>query len=461
MKNGLIALTILCCLGITACGSGNEDTPTPPTPTVTPTPDPEPEPEPEVKVPTGKAIYIPYDFKDKDLTKETSEWCYQRARWTDDIIVFWAKGFGNDLSKAPSLQGQNMKVAIDNLLKKLQEFYDYYYDTLKFVTAGKTKADKYRMMVMLDYSLEGTAYGGSYDNEIGALWIAPNRVQDKNLNACAHEIGHSFQLQIIADGEGDAWGGSGFYEMTSQWMLWQVNPDWTSEEYYHLEAFKDATHKAFLHLDNIYRSPYVIEMWGQRHGLPFIADLFRNGKIGEDPVMTYKRLAGVDQEAFNDEMWDNYAHLVNWDIDRVREKTKGYRDIWHTSYTDAGDGWQRVAKANCPENYGFNIYKINNIPASGKVTVEFRGEAGANGYVNMRKDAAGWRYGFVAVDDKGKVTYSTPASDPNGSIVYEIPEGAKPSRLHLVVMGAPTQHWMNPENGTDAQWPYSIRITND
>ena len=39
------------------------------------------------------------------------------------------------------------------------------------------------MMVMINYSLEGTAYGGDYDGEIGALWIAPNRVQDEKLNS--------------------------------------------------------------------------------------------------------------------------------------------------------------------------------------------------------------------------------------------------------------------------------------
>ena len=27
------------------------------------------------------------------------------------------------------------------------------------------------MMVMINYSLEGTAYGGDYDGQIGALWI--------------------------------------------------------------------------------------------------------------------------------------------------------------------------------------------------------------------------------------------------------------------------------------------------
>ena len=67
------------------------------------------------------------------------------------------------------------------------------------------------MMVMINYSLEGTAYGGDYDGEIGALWIAPNRVQDEKLNCIAHELGHSFQSQITCDGQGEAWGGCGFF----------------------------------------------------------------------------------------------------------------------------------------------------------------------------------------------------------------------------------------------------------
>lgn len=36
------------------------------------------------------------------------------------------------------------------------------------------------MMVMLQYSLDGTAYGGAYDNTIGAFWAAPNRLKDPN-----------------------------------------------------------------------------------------------------------------------------------------------------------------------------------------------------------------------------------------------------------------------------------------
>ncbi|MDE5881936.1 MAG: hypothetical protein K2H60_09415 [Muribaculaceae bacterium] len=412
--------------------------------------------------PEGKEVYIPQELRTMNLKDKNSQWYWGRTKSTDDVILFWAKGFGDDLSKAPDLQGQNMKVDADNLLSKVQEFYDYYYNELKFVKPGSTKADKYRMMVMLDYSLEGTAYGGTYDNEIGALWVAPNRVQDKNMNAVAHELGHSFQLQVIADGAGDAWGGCGFYEMTSQWMLWQVNPEWTKDEYYHFEDFRKLTHKAYLHLDNIYHSPYVIEFWGERHGLPFIADLYRNGKIGEDPVQTYKRLAQLDQEQFNDEMWENYARLVNFDIDRVRSYTRNLTSGWSTALVDLGDGWKRVAKSNAPENYGFNVIEVGTPEVGSTVTVDFRGEAGADGYVTRNKDCAGWRYGFVAVDKDDKVNYGDMQRDAEGSVSYTVPEGPGLKKLWFVVMGAPTRHWSNTDSGNpadDAQWPYSIKIT--
>lgn len=361
----------------------------------------------------GKAIYIPKDLREMDLNSPDSKWSFKRMVSTPDVALFWAKEFGDDITQAPDLDGHNMKVDLANLMARLQRFYDYFYHDLKFVKPG-TKADKYKMMVMLDYSLEGTAYGGDYDGQIGALWIAPNRVQDKMLNCIAHELGHSFQLQISCDGEGDAWGGCGFYEMGAQWMLWQVNPDWQTDENFHLNAFRDLTHKAYLHIDNIYHSPYVIELWGEKHGTPFIAELFRQGKVGEDPVMTYKRLAGMDQKSFNDEMWMNYARLVNWDIDRVRENARPYANKWGTKLVDAGGGWQRVAPENCPENYGFNVIALP-VPQKGKgVKVQFRGEAGRKGYFTKNKDKAGWRYGIVAVDKNGGTHYGDMQSAAKG-----------------------------------------------
>lgn len=155
-----------------------------------------------------------------------------------------------------------------------------------------------------------------------ALWVSPLRIQDRKLNCLAHELGHSFQLQIMADKTGEAWGGSGFFEMTSQWMLWLVNPDWLTDENYHFEAFKKLTHKGFLSLDNIYHSPFVIQWWAERHGIASIADLYRDGCVGEDPAMTYMRRYGLSQSQFCDDMFTCYQHLLNFDFNHARKETR-------------------------------------------------------------------------------------------------------------------------------------------
>jgi len=47
-----------------------------------------------------------------------------------------------------------------------------------------------------------------------------------------------------------------------------------------------------------------------------------------------------------------------------------------------------------------------------------------------------------------------------GVVKYIAPKDVPLAHLWLVVMGAPTEHWMNPISGEkDAQWPYKIKIT--
>lgn len=410
-----------------------------------------------------KEIYIPKDLQEMDLKNPESKWSYDRMECTENFAIFWEKGFGNDLSNPPQLEGNPMAVDLENLKEKLESFYDYFYHTLQFAKKG-SKCDKYRMMVMINYSLEGTAYGGDYDGEIGALWVAPNRVQDKKLNCIAHELGHSFQSQITCDGQGEAWGGSGFFEMTSQWMLWHVNPEWVTDENYHWVAFCKDTHKAFLQLTNIYRSPYVLEYWSQKHGLTVIADLFRQGKKGEDPAMTYKQMFNLTQEQFNDEMFDASRRIVNLDFTHAFDVTRKHAGQMTTKLgAPDAEGWRMITPENCPENYGFNAIPLNLPEAGTTVSVDFKGQAGAKGFNAVNTDKAGWRYGFIATDKEGKCTYSEMGKENIGKLSYQVPEGTE--QLWLVVMGAPTEYWRTPERwgneGEDkesAQWPYSIKL---
>ncbi|MCR5159621.1 MAG: alpha/beta hydrolase fold domain-containing protein [Prevotella sp.] len=385
-----------------------------------------------------KQVYIPHDLRGMDLQSDTSLWSMKRSLQTDDLILMWQRGFGNDLSNPPALDGKPMKFDLYQLRDRVQEFYDYFRDTLQFVKPG-SKAERYKMMVMVNYSLDGTAYGGTYDDFIGALWVAPNRIQDKTMNCMAHELGHSFQLQNMADSVSDCWGGTGFFEMTSQWMLWQVNPNWLRDENYHFEAFKKLTHKAYLAGENIYHSPYVIQWWSDLHGKPSIGNLYHNGKRGEDPVITYKRLYNMSQQQFCNEMFQGYQHLLNLDFNHARRETRPYACTFASEVEDLADGWQQPK--DTLEEYGFHAIRLDHLldkPLK-KVSVKLKGKQ--------------LLQGFVAVTRDGRSIYS-----PVGATSFALPKDEPLAHLYLLIMGAPAKHEMLSWNGKPAQFPCRYKV---
>ena len=390
-----------------------------------------------------KKLYMPKDLQGMNLKADTSKWSLNRSIETDDLIFMWERGFGNDVSNPPQLKGHDMSFNLLNLRDRIQTFYHFFRDTLGFVAPHyQSKADQYKMMVMVNYSLDGTAYGGTYDNFIGALWVAPNRIQDTKMNCMAHELGHSFQAQIMADSIGQCWGGTGFFEMASQWMLWQVNPDWITDENYHFEAFKTLTHKAFLHMDNIYHSPYVLQWWSDLHGRQFIAELFRQGVIGEDPVMTYKRMNGLSQSAFCDEIFRGYQHLVNFDFTHAYKETRQYAATFNTELETCSNGWLRPK--SLPEGYGFNAIKLDDRVNLNSPTF----------HLHLRGNQL--RYGFVGITTNGESIYS----DVNATSFTS--NGQPLKHLYLIIMGAPEHHADVMTHGNTPeykQYPYEFQVT--
>lgn len=390
-----------------------------------------------------KKLYIPKDLQGMNLKADTSKWSLNRSIETDDLIFMWERGFGNDVSNPPQLKGHDMSFNLLNLRDRIQTFYHFFRDTLGFVTPHyQSKADHYKMMVMVNYSLDGTAYGGTYDNFIGALWVAPNRIQDTKMNCMAHELGHSFQAQIMADSIGQCWGGTGFFEMASQWMLWQVNPDWITDENYHFEAFKTLTHKAFLHMDNIYHSPYVLQWWSDLHGRQFIAELFRQGVIDEDPVMTYKRMNGLSQTAFCDEIFRGYQHLVNFDFTHAYKETRQYAATFNTELETCSNGWLRPK--SLPEGYGFNAIKLDDrVNLNSPIF-----------HLHLRGNQL--RYGFVGITTNGESIYS----DVNATSFTS--NGQPLKHLYLIIMGAPEHHADVMTHGNTPeykQYSYEFQVT--
>lgn len=283
--------------------------------------------------------------------------------------------------------------------------------------------------------------------------------------ALAHEMGHSFQFLVNADG---AWaltsspkgsGGQTFFEMSSQYMLWHVYPDWMTFENYHLKAYLKQTNYAFLHEANQYHSPYVLEYWSEKHGIRFIGKLWNQALKGEDPVMAYKRITKINQSEFNDEMHQAACKFITWDLSQAKLSAKAYDNKQTVTLDTLGKGWNQISRGSCPQNYGYNGIRLKTPPGGTKIKVDFEGIAGNEGFRKVNLNYAGWRYSFVAWKKNGQRVYGKIHSDPVGSVSFTVPK--ETAELWLVVTGAPTTHWEHLSDGkeeNDEQWPYKIKL---
>jgi hypothetical protein len=408
-----------------------------------------------------KSIYLPYWIYDgaagtyfsessAQYADSTSRFSTKRMMETDNFVFLWEKGYGNDPSKAPS----GYRVNVATLLKNLEGMYAFYRDSLKFVDKGSSLTDQYKMVVYLFYDKDfGTVFGSGSDNKVGVMLLYPSRVQSGPYGALAHELGHAFQYMVQADGhaglQGTAW------EMTSQFMLWRYYPTWPTFESYHVSAFLNQTYLAFMHSDNQYHSPFVLEYWTDLHGQTFIGKLWKSAQSGEDFVSAYKRINTMTQSTFCDEMFDGARRFITWDLKRGNT-IKQFANQHHSKLNAIENGWYQVDASNAPQNYGYNGMRLNLPVKDHNVEVAFIGLTAGTQYHFAGKPYAGWRYGFVVQKRDGTREYSPIYSAKTDTVKYEVPDNA--SYLWFVVMGAPTTHFAAGD--TPGQWPYKVRFGN-
>lgn len=412
---------------------------------------------------TGKELYIPARVYRVDslnnYNNKESDYSFSRMIQSDNIAIFWHKEFGDDPTTNPD---ERKRFDVHASIKELDRFYNYYVNDLKLVQKGKSWTDKYKIILYVIGGDGGTAFGGGAENKVGILWTPAARMNKAPYGALAHELGHSFQYLSRADaGHGPR---GAISEMSAQYMLWQVYPEWMSFENYHLVDFMKKTHFAFLHPTNMYHSPYVLEYWSNKHGIEFFGNLCRATQDGEDPVMTYKRINNLSQDQFNDEIFDANRRFITWDLERIEQVAKKYANQHTTSLQPVQDGWYRIAATHAPQNYGYNGIKLKVPEKGGKVKLQFKGIAGTEGYSNVKTDKAGWRYGFVAYKKDGSREYSKIYKEDEGAVSFKVPGNTE--YLWLVVSGAPTEHWpvaggrQRQQNAPpEEQWPYQVKFT--
>ncbi len=410
-----------------------------------------------------KVVYIPEgSMKSNKFNQPDGGFGDGYKAESENLVIFWDKSFGKD----PTLyHDKDRRFYPDEILKEGERFYKFYADHCNFIKKGKSNTDKYKMIIWMYNDDETTAYGGA-DGPVGMMWFRPCRINSYPYCALAHELGHSFQYMVGADGMRGF--NSSFGEYTSQWMLWQVYSDWTTIEKYHLDAFMKQTHYAAFHVDNCYHAPQLMEYWSEKHGTDIIGSIWRKAEGEEDVIAVYKRLTGISQEAFNDEVYDAASRFVTWDLPRIRTVCSSYANEHICKVDRTGEGSYRISKGNCPQNYGYNAIRLSVPEGGAELTFEFEGIVGDKDFRAVNAADAGWRYGFVAMKKNGKRVYgkmNVGVNGKNAPVSFEVPEDTQ--FLWLVVTGAPTVHrdkqkgWkqQREEIGKEPQWPYRFRLT--
>ncbi|NLP02339.1 MAG: hypothetical protein GX089_07585 [Fibrobacter sp.] len=425
-----------------------------------------------ISVPAQKTVYIPSFITREgiNLNDPSSKWSYSRSKESENIVVFWEPGFGND----PSSASGSYRVNMTNLLEVAEKSYTFYLDSLGFAVRGSSVLDRYKLMIFLLYSTEWAAYGSGQDDKVGSLHVNPAAANISTV--VAHEIGHCFQYITGCDTDGgyrygfgpNTSGGNGFWEQCANWMSFKVYPQQQFRSGDFNEYIKN-NHLHIIHESPRYANYFLPDYWTFKHDKKFMGTLWRESRSPEDPVETYKRLNSLTQEEFNDEMYEHASRLTTWDLPDLKSYGANYIDSRpQVKMNLTSDKFWLIDPSVCIENYGYNSIKLNAPSQAKDVSVQFQGKAGASGFRSLNINKGGWRFGFVALLNNGTRVYSEMGRakvengiNPEQTLTFSVPAGC--SKLWFVVSGSPQEHWRHAwddNNSNDEHWPYQVKFTN-
>lgn len=435
-----------------------------------------------------------------DYTNPSAKWSFKHSKESEHFVVFWDKSFGDDpnASSVPS----NMRVDIDDLLKKAEKFYETNVTKLGMVVTGegKSRLDTYKMMIYLLYQTDWLATGSGYDNTIGALWVNPSTCQPVG-STIAHEIGHSFQYQTYCDniyrgkandfksgfryGYPGSNGGCGFWEQCAQWQSYQDYPSEAINSY-HFNVWMSNYHRHFEHEFMRYASYWLQYYWTEKNGISALGRIWNESAYPEDASQAYMRIfCGNDYSELLKQYFEYAQKATTFDFDQIRSYAGSKYTNYKTTLFNVVDGWKQVAYARCPQPTGFNVIPLT-LPAAGtEVTVRIKplaaGSALASGDAGTQVDADGNKvgttttynntsiagheqlaYGFVGIKKDnsrvyGEMNLATPSAESTAT--FTVPENMR--YLWVVVQGAPDKYFQCPwddKESTDHQLPYQIKV---
>ena len=458
-----------------------------------------------------KTVYIPDEWKrpwpsDSLLYKESDPdnkytWSKSRSIESDNVIVFWDKGYGN---KKPSESPSQYRVDEQDLLQKCEAFYDLEINQLGFVNPETTNLRNYKVMVLLNHTTEWVCYGGGYDFEVSALWLGPSACKPVG-HSVAHEVGHSFHYMCYSDASGNnhvssstigtgfhlpVGNGQAIWEQTAQWQANQSYPELMYSQSYSI--FRYSHNYAYSHEWHRYQS-----YWFHYFLCQYYDDIKTVGQVWNQPMtgacdfsqalMALKNLSVRDLYKL---YFDYACRCVTWDYDVCVPYRQNYIGDFDYRCVQMDDGSYQVALASCPQGTGFNVIPLQVPEAGTQVTTHLTGlrmgalleDADPGEFFNgnsvfekvssrrynsiAARASRGFRMGYVALMQDGSRQYFSEdsvycqgTSLDTEDYSFVVPQGV--SRLWLVVSPALKtyqQHKWDESIAADDMWPYRFRL---
>ena len=459
----------------------------------------------------AKTVYIPSSWVYNSATQEYTEggnsdlqWSYNRSKQSDNCIVFWQKGFGTDPTTG------SLTFDPDAVLAVAEACYAKNVNELGFSCSNML--NKYKLMILMNYTTDWVCYGGGYDFEVSALWIGPSAVSPAG-HSLAHEVGHSFHYMCYAEATNynhtssstvntgfhlTCGNGQAIWEQTAQWQANQSYPEAMFPQSYPL--FGNNANYAFSHEWMRYQSYWFLYYLCEHYNdLTTVAQVWTQPMTGQSngsatdfcqALMANKNLTASQFYAL---YFDYAMHCATYDFTAAASYRDSYVGAFDYYASRLGERQYQVAYASCPQSTGFNVIELT-VPSSGTtITTAFTAlehgcaltdvdpaqynngnnnslvSAGVTNY-NSAGTASyrGFRVGYVFLKSDGTRTYyndntvhCTGTAEKSETISTTVP--ANTSRIFLVVAPALTNYVRHPWDDditNDDQWPYRFTLTN-
>lgn len=407
-----------------------------------------------------RTVYIPSDWA---ATGEVP-WAQNRTKESANFILLWGEKSGTDPKSAPG----EFRFDPDNILSQLEKLYAFYLNTVKFTPEAGVMA-QHKVVVIITRTwnrtaLDAWATGGSADNKVGVMNLAPGAAQPGSW-ALAHELGHVFEnFTFLGKGGGvgltDQSAGT-FWETGAEYLAMQAYPDGGAGD---LARFLRTENLAYSssrhHYGNWMLVQYLVD---KRDGITTFNRIWNEAKNNEHPLEVYRRIYNLTPAQLATDIGEYAQHQVTYDYSNRSHFMPFINNVYGRGFllayngvpveaVNQAAGHYAISDAMAPSDFGYN--KIKLVPASDGALIQLH----FKGHVNSAAQS-GWSYGFVAVKN-GTPRYGTVSTSPDGELSFQTQPGE--TEVYLAVAGAPTtvHHYAFLDGYTkNYRYPYEFRIS--